>query len=271
MPVHRKFRESLPGSETHSESRKPAASHRPRVLFFSGCYAGYVRPEVGMACINTLRAMGMTVTIPKQHCCGLPMASKGMTCKARATIQKNLSQWKNDLDGADYIVVTCSSCGLALKNEWATLVDLPIVHEVAAKTIHVSQLILAHLDRLPLGTRHPLKIAYHTPCHLKVQDHAACSIELLSAIPGIEVDALSSHCCGMAGTWGMMAEHYDLSSKIGSDLANRLEHSPGTMGITDCPTCTMQMEAFSPKPVRHPVEIVARRLRTAIHNTENQG
>ncbi len=253
QPSHLRYQGTIPCSE----NKKPAASHRPRVLFFAGCYAGYVRPEVGLACIKTLRAMGMTVLVPKQHCCGLPMHSKGMTRKAQTTIKKNLRQWEPALDGVDHIVVTCSSCGLALKNEWASLVNLPAVHKVADKTIHISQLILTNLHRLPLEEEHHLKIAYHTPCHLKVQDNAACSIDLLSAIPGMAVDALTSHCCGMAGTWGMMADHYDLSKKIGSDLALRLEHSPGTMGVTDCPTCTLQMEAFSPKPVCHPVEIVA--------------
>jgi len=142
--------------------------------------------------------------------------------------------------------------------------DFIIRLSIAMMGRHVSQLILENLDKLPLKKNMPLELAYHTPCHLKVQDHSTCSIELLSVIPGITVDALNSHCCGMAGTWGMMAKNYDLSKTIGTDLASRLERSPGTTGITDCPTCTMQMEAFSTKPVCHPVEIVAKSLETRI-------
>lgn len=244
------------------KKRQPGTHHSqgPSVLFFTGCYAGYIRPRIGMACINTLTAMGMKVHVPPQHCCGLPMLSKGMADKAENTIKKNLKQWERYLHQVDYIVVTCSSCGLALKEEWGYLVDSAAVHGVAAKTIHVSQLIMEHLDRLPLGQENPFKIAYHTPCHLKVQKAAGCSIDLLSAIPGMTVDVLNSHCCGMAGTWGMMAKNYDLSKKIGSDLIQRLENSPATTGVTDCPTCTMQMEAFCNKPICHPVEIVSQSL-----------
>ena len=74
------------------------------------------------------------------------------------------------------------------------------------------------------------------------------------------VEDLQAHCCGMAGSWGMAARNYDLSRAIGSDLIGKLGSSPSTFGVTDCPTCRMQMEEFSRKPVRHPVEIIAEHL-----------
>jgi len=60
----------------------------------------------------------------------------------------------------------------------------------------------------------------------------------------------------------MAARNYDLSRAIGSDLIGKLDSSPSTFGVTDCPTCRMQMEELSPKPIRHPVEILAERLVT---------
>ncbi len=38
---------------------------------------------------------------------------------------------------------------------------------------------------------------------------------LLRAIPGAEVTELDAGCCGMAGSFGFEAEHYDLSMQIG--------------------------------------------------------
>ena len=258
------------GNESKSKKNIPALynnfhgspiSNKPRILFFTGCYAGYIRPDIGLACIKILSAMGMPFIVPFQHCCGLPMFSKGMLSKAESTIKKNLNQWEHLIHQVDYIVVTCSSCGLALKNEWSSLVKSPCTREIAAKTIHISQFILENQAHLPMEQDMGLKLAYHAPCHLKVQDHADCSIKLLSVIPGISVDAQPSHCCGMAGTWGMMAKNYNLSKKMGTDLASRVDVSPGTIVVTDCPTCTMQLESFSKKSVCHPVEIVARSLR----------
>jgi hypothetical protein len=42
---------------------------------------------------------------------------------------------------------------------------------------------------------------------------------------GYDVDALDSGCCGMAGSFGYEAEHYDLSTAIGSLLREKLEAS----------------------------------------------
>ena len=54
------------------------------VLYFAGCYASYIRPEIGQAAIRVLEHLGLSVTLPPQHCCGLPLLSKGMAGAARA-------------------------------------------------------------------------------------------------------------------------------------------------------------------------------------------
>ena len=126
--------------------------------------------------------------------------------------------------------------------------------------VHISSLIEDRLDRLDFHGA-PMRLAYHLPCHLKAQPDPGVSLRLLSAIPGIGLTDLESHCCGMAGSWGMTAAHFDLSRRIGADLMGRLADSGAQTGVTDCPTCRMQMEQFGPTPIRHPVEIVAQCLR----------
>ena len=125
--------------------------------------------------------------------------------------------------------------------------------------IHISSLVSDRLSQLELKPV-PATVGYHLPCHLKVQPDAGGSLHLLSEIPGIEVIDLQGHCCGIAGSWGMAAAHFDLSRRIGTDLTDRLSASGARIGVTDCPTCRMQMEQFSPLPIRHPVEILADRL-----------
>jgi Fe-S oxidoreductase len=83
---------------------------------------------------------------------------------------------------------------------------------------------------------------------------------MLARLPGVAVMPLKTHCCGMAGSWGLQAAHYDLSREIGADLIHQLNHADADYGVTDCPTCRMQMEDFGHVPIRHPVEIVAHRL-----------
>ncbi|MDM8537792.1 anaerobic glycerol-3-phosphate dehydrogenase subunit C [Desulfobacterales bacterium HSG17] len=226
------------------------------LIYFAGCYAGYIRPETGLAAIKVLKQLNMNIYTPKQHCCGLPMLSKGMTKQAAEKIYQNLAQWRNLIDRADYIVVTCSSCGLSLMQEWEYLVDTKEIQAVKEKIIHISSLINLYMERLDLKPCKD-KVAYHNPCHLRVQPFAQSSLNLLSKIPGLETQDLNSHCCGMAGAWGMSAKNFDLSRNIGSDMITKLNNSNATTGVTDCPTCRIQMEQFGQKPVKHPVEILA--------------
>jgi FAD/FMN-containing dehydrogenase/Fe-S oxidoreductase len=235
--------------------KKQEGRGNPRVLYFAGCYSAYLKPQIGQATVAVLKRMGMTVVTPPQHCCGLPMLSKGMLKEATAKIGQNQDKWQALVNTVDHIVVTCSSCGFALMQDWQALLDNAFTTNVRNKTIHISTLLNNYFGRLELGTC-DLNVAYHAPCHLKIQNDPNSSVQLLSRIPGVALQDLKSHCCGMIGSWGLAADHYDLSKQIGSDMIARLNDSAASVGVTDCPTCRMQMEDFSDKEIKHPVEIV---------------
>jgi Fe-S oxidoreductase len=221
-----------------------------------------MKPQIGEAALKVLTRMGVVVYTPPQHCCGLPAMTKGMVADARKTVQKNMEKWGDLLDRVDHLVVTCSSCGYALMKDWGDLIQDDRVSRVSEKVIHISRFLDCHWDRLDLesGLGH---IAYHHPCHLKVQPDPDSSLRMLSRIPGVQTDNLNAHCCGMMGSWGMAVENYPLSRRIGEDLFRKMDDSGASLAVTDCPTCRMQMEAFGGKPVMHPVEVVAARLKTA--------
>lgn len=228
-----------------------------KVLYFAGCYASYIRPEIGEAAIKVLNSMGMQVITPNQHCCGLPMLSKGMVKDAENKIKENLQAWKKLVYDIDFIVVTCSSCGLSLAEEWAYLSTDSIIPVIKQKLIHISALVNKFSDRIKFKAPTSLKVSYHMPCHLKVQKEADSSIIMLKKVENLEVENLNSHCCGMAGSWGISAKNYELSIKIGSPMTDKLNKSNSHFGVTDCPTCRIQMEHMSAKTIKHPIEIIA--------------
>lgn len=243
-----------------SRSAKPhIGAQGPTVLYFAGCYATYIRPEIGRAALRVMRAMDFTVHLPEQHCCGLPMLSKGMLPAARQKIQRNLKRWGELIHQVDHVVVTCSSCALALTSEWRDVDSDPRIASVAEKTILLSSLVSRHADRLEL-TAMPATMAYHSPCHLKVQADPGGSLKMLGYVPGLRTIPLKSHCCGIAGTWGMAAENFPTSKTLGRHLMQLPEWTQASAGITDCPTCRIQMEQFGTQPIFHPIEIVAKNL-----------
>lgn len=230
------------------------------VLYFAGCYASYIKPEIGETAVKVLSKLGYTVLFPDQHCCGLPMLTKGMVKAAGRKMEQNLEKWGQLAAEADHLVVTCSSCGLSLMQEWSYLKSTEQIEQISKKTVHISTLVNAQLDRLELNG-YKQKLGYHMPCHLKVQNDAESSIKMLNGIPGVELTNLNSHCCGMAGSWGMYKNNHSLSRKIGDMMLDRLENFEVAAGVTDCPTCRMQMEQFSDKPIYHPIEILEKSLK----------
>jgi Fe-S oxidoreductase len=231
----------------------------PRVLYYAGCYAGYIRPALGLAGIAVMRHMGLQIHLPDQACCGLPQISKGMAAEGRRKAKQNLARWGELLTRVDHIVVTCSSCGYALMQDWSYLLPQPMAQAVRDKTVHISRLLNHYRQRLDLKPL-DLRLAYHHPCHLRIQPDSDSSLMLMNGIPGVAAEDLKSHCCGIAGSWGMIAKNYPVSKAMAAPMIQRLNASGATYGVTDCPTCQMQMAHFGSLPVRHPVEIVAQSL-----------
>jgi Fe-S oxidoreductase len=198
----------------------------------------------------------MEVIFPDQHCCGLPFLSRGMVKTARSKIRQNRKKWTSLIPEIDWIVVSCSSCGFSLTHEWAKIMGSEKMEKISRKTVHISRLIDTgdrRLDFLP-STQ---SLAYHMPCHLKIQAEPESSFRMLTDLPGANVALVDSHCCGMAGSWGMAAENWELSTTIGADLAEKLSRGTCDVAVTDCPTCAIQIEDIGDFCVKHPVEIVA--------------
>jgi Fe-S oxidoreductase len=82
------------------------------------------------------------------------------------------------------------------------------------------------------------KISYHIPCHARVQNMGQKTREMLEAIPGSEV-ATVERCSGHDGTWGVKAEYFDNSMKIGRPVFRAMAEGGPAHGpyyvSSDCP------------------------------------
>ena len=102
-----------------------------------------------------------------------------------------------------------------------------------------------------------IRIAWHTPCHTKALRRGQPMLELLHLIPGITVLNIEKGCTGMAGTFGLAAENFAQSLKIGAGLIEEMRTIDATAGVTDCSSCRMQMEQSSSIPTIHPIKLLA--------------
>jgi Fe-S oxidoreductase len=61
----------------------------------------------------------------------------------------------------------------------------------------------------------------------------------------------------MAGLWGVKRANYRASLRAGLELISAVRDGSFQYGTTECSTCKMQMEQSSPKPVIHPIKLLA--------------
>ena len=85
---------------------------------------------------------------------------------------------------------------------------------------------------------------------------------VLKLIPGLKVETIESSCCGMAGSFGYEAAHYDVSMKMGelSLLPAIRKSTPDTLLVADGTSCRHQIRDGAQREALH----VARVLHAAL-------
>ena len=115
---------------------------------------------------------------------------------------------------------------------------------------------------LPLKALAQERLLLHGHCHQKAFDQVPSIEEVLRLIPGTEVELIESGCCGMAGSFGYEAEHYESSMRMAElDLLPRVREADGnTFIVADGTSCRTQIEHGSGRDALH----VARVLELAL-------
>ena len=233
-----------------------------RVAYFHGCYSNYNTPEVGKAMVRVFEYFGYEVVVPEQGCSGTPMFANGMLPDARRHAEVNISSLSDLVDRGYDAIASCTSCSMALRQEYPELFDIEGVDDVAAHTFESVEYLRVHEDlRGELAEAEvdgdlAAEFAYHAPCHARNQGLERQSVELFRELEGVGVEDVGDSCSGISGTYGWKEEKYEKSMDIGEEMFEHMEHAEGTTGMTECPTCAMQMEHGTGYEIRHPLELL---------------
>ena len=110
----------------------------------------------------------------------------------------------------------------------------------------------------------PRHVLFHGHCQQKATFSTAGTLAMLSSIPNCTVEEVDSSCCGMAGSFGYEAEHYDLSIKlVERSLAPAVRNADAQTIICAAGTsCRDQINHTTPREAIHPLEVFASALQT---------
>jgi Fe-S oxidoreductase len=86
--------------------------------------------------------------------------------------------------------------------------------------------------------------------------------QVLRLIPGLAVETIESSCCGMAGSFGYDAAHYDVSLKMGELSLLPAVRGAGidTLIVADGTSCRHQIADGSQREALHVVRVLANAL-----------
>ncbi len=254
-----------------ADSPNPGTEKRQKVLFFSGCLADFVFPEICRDTMESLEMLGYEVSFPKgQLCCGIPARYSG-----EMEIARDMARLNTEIllqEQADFVVTICPTCTISLKHDFPKLLaGDPNYHEksleLAAKVFNFAELAARKIETADKTTSGKA-VTYHDACHLRrgcgVYREPRMVMECITGQPVVEMEG-SDTCCGFGGSYAF--KHQEISGEIlRSKLYAVVATGADTVAV-DCPGCKMQIEGGlegigSPVKVKHSASLVAERFRS---------
>lgn len=231
------------------------------VVYFVDHYVNFHDTELGDAFLRILEHNGISVVIPRQQIAsGMAMISAGDLEAARELAEVNVRVLAEYAREGKTIVCTEPTAAVCLKYEYPRLIDHPDVQAVAKQTVDAGTFLQSLLQQGRLKTDFTpleLTLGYHTPCHTKFLNPTAPWVELLKRIPKLNIHSIEKGCSGMAGAFGMSAQNFELSLKMGAGLIAEMQRPDFQLGLSECSSCQFQMKQKSALPSLHPLKIMA--------------
>ena len=158
------------------------------------------------------------------------------------------------------------SCLLGMRDEFLSLWPTPQAAELDLSAFLFEEFIARELDagrfNPKLKALPQKKALLHGHCHQKAFAVMPAVLRTLKLIPELQTEVIESSCCGMAGSFGYDAEHYDVSMQMAelSLLPKVREADKDTLIIADGTSCRHQIHDGAQREALHVARVLAEAL-----------
>lgn len=239
------LRKRLKGDATDIVA-EPTASTTGKVALFATCYGNRNAPEIGEDLIKVFEHNGIPVVLAeKEQCCGMPKLELGDLDAVAIAKEANIPVLARLVDEGYDLVAPVPSCTLMFKQELPLMFpdDTDVAKVRDAFFDPFEYLMLRHkAGKLKTDFKQPLgKVAWHVPCHQRVQNIGPKTREVLQLIPDTEIETIE-RCSGHDGTYAVKKEFHDISMKICRPVVGRMEKANADHYTSDCPMAGEQIQ-----------------------------
>jgi FAD/FMN-containing dehydrogenase/Fe-S oxidoreductase len=255
----------------HSRSKRrvsKSSAEKPKVVLFNDTFNTFYYPQTSIAATEVLEACGFEVLLPGHQCCGRPLLSKGLVDKATKAARDTVNKLAPFAEEGIPIVGLEPSCLLSMRDEYLYLLpEDQRTQTVAEKAFtfeeFIAQLVEEGSFKLDFE-EDPRDLVLHGHCHQKAITGTEPSKTILSLPQGYTVTEADSGCCGMAGSFGYEAEHYELSMAMAERRLLPAVRNSGSNSIIVAAgaSCRDQIKHGTGRTALHPAEVLYKAMRS---------
>lgn len=222
-----------------------------RVALFVPCFIDAFYPQVGIATLELLERLGVTVDYPlDQTCCGQPMANNG--CQADAAATEAL--FVKNFAGYHYVVAPSASCTHHIRNHFDAIPQTDAVTQLRGRTYEIVEFLhdVLKVEAFPWAEfRHTVGV--HNSCSaLRALKSASISevagetfskpLALLSKVAGVTtaLPDRPDECCGFGGTFSVFEE--PVSARMGYDKVRDFDRAKVEYVVSADSSCLMHQQ-----------------------------
>ncbi|MBE0619328.1 MAG: FAD-binding protein [Burkholderiales bacterium] len=194
------------------------------VVLLADTFNNYFEPDNARAALAVLEAAGYRVhraraaDSERPLCCGRTFLASGLVDQARAEARRTIAALQPYVARGLPIIGLEPSCLLTLRDEFKSMLPGAEAEALAERAVLFEEFLAAEHQagrlNLKLQALPQKKALLHGHCHQKAFGAMSSVEQVLGLIPELEVETIEASCCGMAGSFGYDADHYEVSMKM---------------------------------------------------------
>ena len=240
-----------------------------KVALFATCFSEYNNNKIGMMARAVLAKNGVETEVVYPMCCGMPQLEQGDIDRVASHAEKSSMELIKWIDQGYDIVSLVPSCTLMLKFEWPLILPRnENIKKLSQATFDIAEYIMdiSKKEGLSEGMSPIGDITLHISCHSRAQNMGQKGAEMLRQIPDTKVNIIE-RCSGHGGSWGVMADNFEIALKIGKPVARKVSSELTKNIVSECPLAREHIvqgvqKISEEKPLtinsaQHPIELLA--------------
>lgn len=235
------------------------------VYLFCDEFTNYYDTPIGIKAIELLFKLGYTVQMVDHPESGRAYLSKGLLHEARDLAEQQIHIFGNLVSEQTPLLGIEPSAILGFRDEYPKLLRHELqqtAQRIAPHCLTIDEFLARQIQQGKLHpqqfTTEPRYLKLHGHCHQKALGSVSDTAFVLGLPANYTVEVLPSGCCGMAGSFGYEAEHYELSMQVGELVLFPVVRAAAehVIVVAAGTSCRHQIKDGTARHALHPIEVL---------------